>query len=147
MNRVSYGSRNHSYLEGSLLINTACLLCNSKIFTKEFFWKFPLGSSVWARTQPTEGWETGQAIFFLWQRPYIIRNLSVPKIPLEMFILLYRKAFLGDKWSCNLKLGWMCVLHFFGYYQHTWHSENRSAPKPKHLSFWNIFLDSKPNQR
>ena len=36
--------------------------------------------------------------------------VSVLKILLKMFILLSRKAFLEEASSCNLKLGWMCVL-------------------------------------
>lgn len=83
------------------------------------------------------------------QRPYLVRNLSVPKLLLEVFILLYRKAFLGDKSSYNLKLGWIFVLlglllFFSSLCLHTRHFECRSAPKPKHLSlniFWTLNLN------
>lgn len=154
MNRVYNGSRSYCYLEGSLLINHIYLLYDSKVFAKEFVWISLLSCSVWAgASQPTEKCEDlGKLFLFPCEEAHIAKaipnngdglffrtNLSVPKILLEMFILLSRKAFLEDESSCNLKVGWMCVLlvsvALFG---STWHSECRSAPKQKHLSFWNF---------
>lgn len=152
------GSRTHCCLEGSLLINHIYLWYDSKVFTKEFFWISPMSSSVWAgASQPTEKCEElGKLFLFPCEQAHIAKAIPnkgdgvvfhtssfVPKILLEMFILLPRKAFLGDRLSSNLKSGWMCVLLVsIALFGSTWHSECRPAPKPKHLSFWNIFVNS-----